>query len=600
MSTTTSAEVCSLSIRADPLEFARASAWLEEWGRDQTVPAEEIARLELCLHEAIANVSKYGGAGAGQSGICLGLKVSRNCDTRTAQLALSDAGTPFNPLDHVTRPHPASLEEAEPGGLGIAMMRIHSDELDYQYLDGRNQFLVSVKWRSGVAEAPTTSSPFQVQPFRRSRERRLNDGEAGGLAVCESTPRRVERRIRGVRWIPLFSDVNEDAVHQALEDAEVLLLPAGTPLLKPGELNQSVFILLSGAVAANLDSNLSPHAAIPIAPGQCIGELSAIDGKSTSALVLALTDARVLKLSKDVFWNRLMALPGVAGNLMIILTERMRRTNELALKAQREQLELIHLRKELDVARQLQISMLPLQRPMFPDRLDIEVCGFMEPASSVGGDLFDAFFVSPRRLFLCIGDVSGHGVASALFMARTIGLLRILAMSTGDPDRLLTELNDRLCIGNDTNIFVTLFCGVLDIDTGLLTYSNGGHCPPLLLHKDGVSVPLPLPRGPLIGAFEGMNFFTLSVALNPGDVLFCYTDGVTEAQTAGGEELTEERCLTLLNTLGGLPLPQMLDAIRGNVAMFTGTAVLDDDCTMLAIRRVVGSPVLHAEPIPQW
>lgn len=590
MPTGTSAEVCSLAIRADPLEFRRASAWLEETGSKLAVPAADIARLDLCLNEALANVLNHGGAGGVQAGICLGLKLLQNGGNHTAQLTVTDGGTRFNPLDHVTRPRPASIEDAEPGGLGIAMMRIHSDTLNYEYLDGRNQLEFSVSWQSAAADPEPRPAGFQMQPFRRGPDRRLKDGETGeigqidALAAGETAPRRVERRTLGIRWIPLFRGVDEAAIHQALEDTEVVLLPAGTPLLKPGEHNQSVFILLSGDVAASLDNNLSPHAAIPIAPGQCIGELSAIDGKSASALVLALTDARVLKLSKDVFWNRLMALPGVAGNLMIALTERMRSTNELALKAQREQLELIHLRKELDVARQLQISMVPLQRPMFPARQDIEVCGFMEPASSVGGDLFDAFFITPRRLFICIGDVAGHGVASALFMARTIGLMRVLAMSTGEPDRLLTELNDRLCIGNDTNIFVTLFCGMLDTDTGELIYSNGGHCPPVL-RKGGVSALLPLPRGPLIGAFEGMEFLTLGVTLEPGDTLFCYTDGVTEAQTPAGEEFSDERCLPLLDSLGNLPLPEMLDALRREVGAFTGTAMLDDDCTMLALRR---------------
>ena len=580
----TAAEVFSLSIRADPLEFRRASAWLEACGRAQAVPAEDIARLDLCLNEALANALKHGGAGVGQSGIGLGLKLSRNGGTHTAQLTVTDAGTRFNPLDHVSRPRAASLEDAEPGGLGIAMMRSHSDKLDYRYLEGRNQFEISVSWQAGAAGAVPRPAPFQKQPFRRGPDRRLKVDDANGLAAAENAPRQLERRTLGIRWIPLFRGVDEAAVHQALEDTEVLLLPAGTPLLRPGERNQSVFILLSGEVAANLDSNLSPHAAIPIAAGQCIGELSAIDGKGASALVLALTDARVLKLSKEVFWNRLMALPGVAGNLMITLTERMRRTNELALKAQRDQLELIHLRKELEVARQLQISMVPLQRPIFPDRRDIEVCGFIEPASSVGGDLFDAFFIGPRSLFFCIGDVAGHGIASALFMARTIGLMRVLAISTGEPARVLAELNDRLCLGNETNIFVTLFCGVLDTDTGELIYSNGGHCPPLL-RKGGVSAPLPLPRGPLIGAFEGMNFLTLGVTLEPGDTLFCYTDGVTEAQTPAGEEFSDERCMSLLDTLDNLPLPEMLDAVRREVGAFTGTAMLDDDCTMLALRR---------------
>jgi phosphoserine phosphatase RsbU/P len=350
-------------------------------------------------------------------------------------------------------------------------------------------------------------------------------------------------------------------------------------------------------MAAHLDINLNPVSAIPIAPGQCLGELSAIDGKPVSATVLAVSEARVLVLSREVFWNRVMAVPGVAGNLMGTITERMRRTNEVALKAQREQLELIHLRKELDVARQLQASMLPLQRPMFPDRHDIEVCGLMEPASNVGGDLFDAFFIDDRRLFFCIGDVSGHGIAAALFMARTIGLLRILAMNTLDPQELLEKLNDRLCVGNDTDLFVTLFCGFLDVAGGELHYSNGGHCAPVI-SSSGKAALLDIPKGPLVGVFPGMRYTALGRQLNAGDVLFCYTDGVTEAQARSGEEFSEERCVHALDRVGALPLPDLLDSLRREVADFTATDVLEDDCTMLALRLPSGqAPLSHSRGI---
>ncbi len=394
----------------------------------------------------------------------------------------------------------------------------------------------------------------------------------------------IDRRKQNISWIPLFREANEDDIHRTLSDCEVLLLPAGTPLLRPGETNHSVYILLSGDVAAHLDDSLNPNVAIPIPPGECIGELSAIDGKQVSALVLALTDAQVLKLSRDVFWNRVMSVPGVAGNLMVTLTERTRRSNELALKAQREQLELIHLRKELDVARQLQVGMLPLQRPMFPGRDDIDICGFMEPTSQVGGDLFDAFFVDERTLFVCIGDVSGHGIAAALFMARTIGLLRMLAMNTAHPAKLLELLNDRLCLANDANIFVTLFCGFLDVGSGRLSYSNAGHCAPILTSK-GYSRPLDIPRGTLVGAFAGLRYTAMDYKLEPGDLLFCYTDGITEAQDPSGEEFSEQRCMEALVSFGTAPLHSLLDGLRQDVARFSGSSLLDDDCTMLAIRH---------------
>jgi len=416
------------------------------------------------------------------------------------------------------------------------------------------------------------------RPFRRSGGRRH-----GLDHLLATQPRHAERRREGMDWIALFRQASSDAVDAALEESEVLLLNAGTPLLHPGEDNQYVYILLSGEMEVHLDG-VAGSAAIMIHPGECIGELSAIDGEPVSALVIAHTESQVLQLSRELFWQKLMALPGVASNLMATLSGRMRRSNQAALHAQRAELELQHLRKELDIARQLQVSMLPLQRPLFPECGDLHACGLMEPASHVGGDLFDAFFVGEGELFVCIGDVSGHGVAAAMFMARAIGLLRVLAMSISAPEQLLTALNERLCVGNDTNLFVTLFCGFLDLKTGLLRYSNGGHCPPIVV-ADGAARLLPIPKGALVGAFPGLQFRAMEITLARGETLFCYTDGVTEAESAEGEEFGEQRCLDLLSQWREPSLSEALDAMRKAVSDHTGQPVLHDDCTMLAIHR---------------
>jgi len=385
---------------------------------------------------------------------------------------------------------------------------------------------------------------------------------------------------------PLFRHTPGYLITNALADCEVLDLAAGAFLLKPGEPNHNVFIPLSGTVVVHLDTQASAQATISIALGECVGELSAIDGKPVSGLVVAQSEARVLKIPQDIFWNRLMTLPGVAANVMILLSERLRRSTTQALKAQSEQMELQHLRKDLHVARQLQASMLPLQRPLFPGRTDIEVCGIMEPASNVGGDLFDAFFVRDGLLFFCVGDVSGHGIASALFMARAIGLLRILAMTTDQPDVLLTHLNDRLCINNDTSLFLTIFCGFLEIGTGKLVYSNGGHCPPMVCAAGQVQ-DLAVPKGPLVGAFPGARYMPMQQMLGPGEILVCYTDGVTEAQNSSEEEFSEVRCRRLIGELQAQPLQVVLDEMRHQVATFTETDVLEDDFTMLALKRTV-------------
>jgi sigma-B regulation protein RsbU (phosphoserine phosphatase) len=386
-----------------------------------------------------------------------------------------------------------------------------------------------------------------------------------------------------LRWITLFRDVDHSELSAALLGCEVLLLPAGAPLLRQGERNSSMYILLSGRLVAQIGEDASPENVVEISPGECVGELSAIDGKPISTMVQATSAARVLRLDRDLFWGRVMNMPGVGENLMTTLTERMRRANEKAMALLRERLELKHLQKELDVARRLQASMLPLQRPLFPGRTDIEACGFMEPAASVGGDLFDAFFVDGRKLFICIGDVSGHGIVAALFMVRVISLLRSLAMEMAQPDRILETLNDRLRAGNDTNLFVTLFCGFLDVETGELVYSNGGHCAPMLSGSGGTTL-LPLPKGIVVGVAGGRRYTSLTRRLEAGETLFCYTDGVTEMESRAGKQFAEQGCIEVLREHAAAPLPELLDSLYARVVGHGGSQALTDDCAMLAVR----------------
>ncbi len=422
---------------------------------------------------------------------------------------------------------------------------------------------------------------FARGPDRRTAAR----GSAAGRGPAPNQRHPPDDRRSGdLGWLTLFRGTDLAAVERVIGHCDVIAVPAGTPLLKPGEANDTVYLLLAGRVAAYLDSAPDPGNAIFIRPGDCIGELSAIDGKPASALVLAQSDARVLALPRDLFWSRLMSIPAVGRNLLAALAERMRRSNEAMLEAQRRRLALEYLNQELEVARQLQAGMLPLRRPMFPERMDVEIAAMMEPASRVGGDLFDAFFVDEGRLFLCVGDVSGHGVPAALFMARAIGLMRIAAMGTTRPERLLERINDELCVGNDTSMFISIFCGFFEVASGRLTYSNGGHCPPVLMRRDGASH-LPLPKGAVTGVTPGLRYAAREIVLERGEALLCFTDGATEAQNAAAEEFSEARLLAVVARHAGDSLETLIDAVRREVTRFTGREALEDDCTLLAIRR---------------
>jgi sigma-B regulation protein RsbU (phosphoserine phosphatase) len=393
--------------------------------------------------------------------------------------------------------------------------------------------------------------------------------------------------------IPLFRDVRPEQLMAAVRRCELLTLSAGSVLLSPGQSNEDIFIILAGTVSVHLGSEGYRDHGIAIPIGQCIGEFSAIDGLPASALVRAEDEAVVLRIPQRVFWAHLVPLPGVARNMMVSLVERTRLTNELALNAQRQALELSHLRKELDMARDLQRSMLPPQGALFAENPAIELSSLMEPATSVGGDFFDAFFINGQTLFLCIGDVSGHGLGPALFMARTIGLLRILANTETTPDAVLRRLNDSLTDGNEASLFVTMVCGFLDVNSGLFTYSNAGHLPPLLRQKSGIA-PIPMPKGAMLGVFPDRSYRSLSLQLDPGDLLMIYTDGVTEAENIHGEPFGLEGCQRLLNEAALEPVEAVIQELRHRLRGFTSSNSLEDDCTLLLLRRPTEAPLRMA------
>jgi len=562
----------TLEVPAQLSVLRQVSAWLESHAIAWRIPESIWPRLDLCVNEIIANCVTHGGPEVTGGPLTLHLAIASSHDQTLVTLSVADSGRAFDPTSAAPRARAASLADATPGGLGLIMMRDSASRLAYRRTNGRNHIDVLFQF-----DNPRPESTSQLQPRSAHAKRRRMD--RGGTVQRSG----MDRRMRDLSWIPLFKDAPPQALEAVLQNCPVLDIAAHTPLLVPGQANRSVYIALSGSVVAHLSYQHRPLVPVSILLGQCIGELSAIDGKPVSTLVVAMTDARVLRIPQEIFWGDLMTLNGIAENFRIILSDRVRKSKELALQAQRDHLEIEHLTKELQIARQLQISMVPLQRPLFGHRTDLDICGFMEPASAVGGDFFDAFFVREDQLFFCIADVSGHGIASALFMARAMGLIRVLAMGIMEPHTLLSELNARLCDGNDANLFVTMFCGIVDIPKRKITYSNGGHCAPMLL-QPGRSRMLPIPAGPLVGAFAGCQYSSMEIRLDQGETLFCYTDGVTEAEDANEEDFTEQRCLHMLNGLQPMASGDLLDYVRAQVAEFSGTDILQDDCTMLAIR----------------
>lgn len=240
---------------------------------------------------------------------------------------------------------------------------------------------------------------------------------------------------------------------------------------------------------------------------------------------------------------------------------------------------------ELQVASNIQMSMLPKVFPPFPERKDIDMSAALVPAKEVGGDLYD-FYMRDDKLFFCIGDVSGKGVPASLFMAVTRNLFRAESADEESPEKIVSAINDTLCSSNESSMFVTFFCGVLDMATGEMNYCNAGHNAPALFTDRIGELPVD-PNIPL-GVLPGYRYSLQQEWLSHDDALFLYTDGVTEAENEEHQLFGMERMLSVLHPRRSAQ--GHLEAMAEAVLRFRGDAPQSDDITALFI-HYLGHPV---------
>ncbi|AFM26539.1 SpoIIE family protein phosphatase [Desulfomonile tiedjei] len=239
------------------------------------------------------------------------------------------------------------------------------------------------------------------------------------------------------------------------------------------------------------------------------------------------------------------------------------------------------IESELGVAASIQKSMLPSK---FPDREDFDIYAVMDPAKEVGGDFYQFLLVDSDRLFVAIGDVSGKGVPAALLMTVATSLIRSAAAEGQAPHSVLEHLNNHLVPGNDSCMFVTVFCGMLDLKTGALTYANGGHERPLIVRADGHIASLSPPGGPVLGIMDGMEFAEEQIVLEPGDCLISFTDGVTEAMNTNDELYSRDRLISCLDGSKGVTAHFVTAKVLDSVSTFATGAPQADDITVLAVK----------------
>jgi len=252
------------------------------------------------------------------------------------------------------------------------------------------------------------------------------------------------------------------------------------------------------------------------------------------------------------------------------------------------------IENELNIARKIQMAMLPTHFPPFSDFPNLNAYGEVIPAKEVGGDLFD-FYIRENRLFFCVGDVSGKGVPASIVMAMTRSFFRSFTSYMDNPAKIVMQMNDSLSgEGNDQSMFVTLFLGVLNLTTGELHYCNAGHNSPLVIGHQSL-VNLDCKANLPLGVIGGFAYQEQAAKLEIGDTLFLYTDGLTEAENTRHEQFGEERMGELLAAHGEQSPQELIETMHQAVAKFVGNAEQSDDLTLFAIRLLDKSPITHRQ-----
>jgi phosphoserine phosphatase RsbU/P len=400
--------------------------------------------------------------------------------------------------------------------------------------------------------------------------------------------------------IPLFRKIPKVDMFTLVDQLPAEEYKSGQYLFHAGEEGDSLYVVLNGKLEIVLAGDTEDEMLLRVCgPGEYVGEMSLImpEGRRTAS-VRAGEDTRVLRMGRDKFNEILERWPNIAYSMIEIMSERLDTSNEAAfhdlvaknhalqqaydeLKAAQAQLiEKERLERELQVAADIQLSILPDDLP------DVDKFSFgarILPARQVGGDLYDVFPLTDNRVGVLIGDVADKGVPSALFMARAHALLMAeadIGLTSGEVLRLVNRHITRL---QKSTQFVTVLYGILDLKTSTFSYARAGHEPPLVLHADGSVERIPHSPGMAIGLWDTITLDERTLQLLPGDILFLYTDGMTDCRNPKGEPFGLERIKNLLSGMSNFNAQQVCDRMLETLIAYQDGAKQDDDVTLVAV-----------------
>jgi serine phosphatase RsbU (regulator of sigma subunit) len=364
---------------------------------------------------------------------------------------------------------------------------------------------------------------------------------------------------------------DDDSLHFPLESMNRETFRKGDVLFRAGDRADKMYYVARGSLRL-------PEFNKVVGEGGVIGEMGILSPfLARTATAVCEEDLETFTIAKDDVTRLFNTDPALAFQIVHLCIRRLIEN----LRAETEAKE--RIQSELRIARDIQAGMLPRIFPPFPDRRDFDIFAVMEPAKEVGGDFYDFFLVDGRRLGIVIGDVSGKGVPAALFMAICKTLLKTEALRGLPPAEVLDRVNRTLIPDNDLMMFVTVFLLVLDLETGEMHWANGGHPPALVRAAPGPFAFLAGPTGTVLGAVETCTFETRTHRLAPGDTVFLYTDGMTEAMDAEQHLFSDARLKAALDAAGESRPERLIRRLRADVQDFVKETPPSDDITMVAL-----------------
>ena len=403
--------------------------------------------------------------------------------------------------------------------------------------------------------------------------------------------------------IPLFAGLPVHELDEIISSLDVIELDDRQILFREGDLGEYFYVVLSGELEVLMAEDKPEELLLNVLrEGEYLGEMSLLmPGGHRTASVRARSKSTLLSLSRFQFMDITKKHPELAISMVQVLSQRLDATNTATFRdlteknrqlqtaydelkaAQAQLIEKERLERELQVAADIQLSILP---DVLPDFDEFGFGARILPARQVGGDFYDVFVLKDGRVGVLIGDVADKGVPSALFMARAHALIMAeadIGLTAGDALRLVNTHITRL---QKSTQFVTVLYGILDMHTREFSFARAGHEPPLLLHLDGSVERIPHSSGMALGLWDAIMLDERTIELLPGDTLLLYTDGMTDCRDPKGEAFGLERIKKILSGFANLNAQQVCDNLLETLKKYQDGSKQDDDVTLVAVSAV--------------